>query len=288
MTNYTFAPLPYPADALEPVIDKTTMEIHHGRHHKAYFDNFTAAIKDSPLAGETLETIFANISKHPAAVRNNGGGHANHSLFWAVMAPVSQGGGGQQRGGHGRRLRGQRGRGGVDHDVKALMRRRQRRQLLQPHAAHGAARQARGEFGGQRFGLVRAAVGNAQAGNARAGQRQQCAARCAACAQQQHAPALQGLAQARGDVAHQARAVGVVRFDAACGVKTQGVGRRRASSLAAWAAARARSLKGSVTFRPRPPAAMKVASAASKPPGCAPPSMASYVMRCPVARANRA
>ena len=67
--NYTFAPLPYPADALEPVIDKTTMEIHHGRHHKAYFDNFIAAIQDTPLANETLETIFAGISKHSPAVR---------------------------------------------------------------------------------------------------------------------------------------------------------------------------------------------------------------------------
>ena len=95
MTNYTFAPLPYPADALEPVIDKTTMEIHHGRHHKAYFDNFTAAIKDSPLAGETLEAIFANISKHPAAVRNNGGGYYNHNLYWNVM---SQNGGGAPQG----------------------------------------------------------------------------------------------------------------------------------------------------------------------------------------------
>ena len=94
MTNYTFAPLPYPADALEPVIDKTTMEIHHGRHHKAYFDNFTAAIKDSPLAGETLEAIFANISKHPAAVRNNGGGYYNHNLYWNVMSP--NGGGAPQ------------------------------------------------------------------------------------------------------------------------------------------------------------------------------------------------
>jgi len=78
--NYTFTPLPYPADALEPVIDKTTMEIHHGRHHKAYFDNFIAAIKDTPLADETLEAIFAGISKHPAAVRNNGGGVYNNNL----------------------------------------------------------------------------------------------------------------------------------------------------------------------------------------------------------------
>ena len=87
MTNYTFAPLPYPADALEPVIDKTTMEIHHGRHHKAYFDNFIVAIQDTPLANETLETIFANISKHSPAVRNNGGGYYNHNLYWNVMSP---------------------------------------------------------------------------------------------------------------------------------------------------------------------------------------------------------
>ena len=93
--NYTFAPLPYPADALEPVIDKTTMEIHHGRHHKAYFDNFIAAIKDTPLANETLEAIFAGISKHPAAVRNNGGGYYNHNLYWNVMSPN---GGGEPEG----------------------------------------------------------------------------------------------------------------------------------------------------------------------------------------------
>ena len=63
------------------------MEIHHGRHHKAYFDNFIAAIQDTPLANETLETIFAGISKHSPAVRNNGGGYYNHNLYWNVMSP---------------------------------------------------------------------------------------------------------------------------------------------------------------------------------------------------------
>ena len=87
MTNYTFAPLPYPADALEPVIDKTTMEIHHGRHHKAYYDNFLAAIKDNPLNGQPLETLFTTISKESAALRNNAGGYYNHNHYWNVMRP---------------------------------------------------------------------------------------------------------------------------------------------------------------------------------------------------------
>lgn len=92
---FEFAPLPYAADALEPVIDKTTMEIHHGRHHKAYFDNFTAAIKDTDLEKQSLEDILAHISKHSAAVRNNGGGFYNHNLFWQVMSPS---GGGEPQG----------------------------------------------------------------------------------------------------------------------------------------------------------------------------------------------
>lgn len=84
---FEFASLPYPADALEPVIDKITMEIHHGRHHKAYFDNFTAAIKDTPAENQSIEAILANISRHSPAVRNNGGGYYNHNLFWKVMSP---------------------------------------------------------------------------------------------------------------------------------------------------------------------------------------------------------
>ena len=87
MTTYTFADLPYAYDALEPVIDATTMQIHHGRHHKAYYDNFLAAIKDNPLNGQPLETIFAHISKESAALRNNAGGYYNHNHSWNVMRP---------------------------------------------------------------------------------------------------------------------------------------------------------------------------------------------------------
>ncbi|MDO4777776.1 MAG: superoxide dismutase [Cardiobacteriaceae bacterium] len=85
--SFEFPSLPYACDALEPVIDKMTMEIHHGRHHKAYFDNFTAAIKDTPATNESLEAILANISQQSPAVRNNGGGFYNHNLFWKVMSP---------------------------------------------------------------------------------------------------------------------------------------------------------------------------------------------------------
>ena len=87
MTTYTFADLPYAYDALEPVIDATTMQIHHGRHHKAYYDNFLAAIKDNPRNGQPLETIFAHISKESAALRNNAGGYYNHNHYWNVMRP---------------------------------------------------------------------------------------------------------------------------------------------------------------------------------------------------------
>ena len=87
MTTYTFADLPYAYDALEPVIDATTMQIHHGRHHKAYYDNFLAAIKDNPLNGQPLETIFAHISTESAALRNNAGGYYNHNHYWNVMRP---------------------------------------------------------------------------------------------------------------------------------------------------------------------------------------------------------
>ncbi|MBE0638452.1 MAG: superoxide dismutase [Bacteroidales bacterium] len=85
--TYTFDPLPYAYDALEPSIDARTMEIHYDRHHRAYFNNFSKAIKDSEMGGMSLEAIFANISKAPAVLRNNGGGHYNHTLFWSIMSP---------------------------------------------------------------------------------------------------------------------------------------------------------------------------------------------------------
>jgi Fe-Mn family superoxide dismutase len=79
--------LPYATDALEPHIDKQTMEIHHGKHHQAYVTNLNKALEGKPEASQSLEDIIKNIDQFPAAVRNNGGGHFNHSLFWEVIAP---------------------------------------------------------------------------------------------------------------------------------------------------------------------------------------------------------
>ena len=88
---FVLPPLPYAHDALEPAIDKATMEFHHGKHHQAYVDNLNKAVDaDSALQGRSLEELFATISKAPKAVRNNGGGHWNHSLFWELLAPVGE------------------------------------------------------------------------------------------------------------------------------------------------------------------------------------------------------
>jgi len=85
--------LPYAFDALEPHIDAKTMEIHHDRHHAAYVANLNAAIKETDLVGKKIEEILTNLDKVPEkirmAVRNNGGGHYNHSLFWQMMSPKS-------------------------------------------------------------------------------------------------------------------------------------------------------------------------------------------------------
>lgn len=90
---FSLPELPYAADALEPAIDRQTMEIHHGRHHKTYVENLNGKVKDYPdLAKQDLEQILAQVSRYDAAVRNNAGGHFNHSLFWTVMAPPGQGG----------------------------------------------------------------------------------------------------------------------------------------------------------------------------------------------------
>ena len=88
---YTQLPLPYAYDALEPYIDKTTMEIHYSKHHKAYTDKFNEAIKGSGLEKMKLLDIFKNVSKYPAAVRNFGGGFYNHQMFWQIMGPASAG-----------------------------------------------------------------------------------------------------------------------------------------------------------------------------------------------------
>ncbi|CAB3842491.1 superoxide dismutase [Achromobacter sp. CF-sbj1-Ac2-l] len=89
---YTLPPLPYAYDALEPHIDALTMEIHHGKHHQTYVNNLNAALEGAGIAAdEPVDALVARIDQLPeairGAVRNNGGGHANHSLFWAVMSP---------------------------------------------------------------------------------------------------------------------------------------------------------------------------------------------------------
>ena len=83
--------LPYPSDALEPHFDKATMEIHHGKHHQAYVTNLNKAIEGTEWEKKSIEEILKNISKLAPAVRNNGGGHYNHSLFWTLLS--AKGGG---------------------------------------------------------------------------------------------------------------------------------------------------------------------------------------------------
>jgi Fe-Mn family superoxide dismutase len=93
---FTMPPLPYPADALEPSIDKMTMEIHHGRHHKAYVDNLNAALEGQPaLASKNIVQLMREINQVPESIRqkviNNGGGHVNHTMFWEIMGPKAGG-----------------------------------------------------------------------------------------------------------------------------------------------------------------------------------------------------
>lgn len=83
--SFKLPDLPYASDALEPHIDKTTMEIHHDKHHAGYVNKLNEAVKDTPLESKSLEDILAHISKESAAVRNNAGGHYNHSFFWPQM-----------------------------------------------------------------------------------------------------------------------------------------------------------------------------------------------------------
>jgi Fe-Mn family superoxide dismutase len=88
---HVFPALPYAYDALEPYIDARTMEIHYDKHHRAYFNNFVAAIKDTKLDNSTIEQIFAKVSEAGDAVRNNGGGFYNHVFFWNNLASRSSG-----------------------------------------------------------------------------------------------------------------------------------------------------------------------------------------------------
>ena len=90
---FTLPPLPYAYDALEPAIDKETMTFHHDKHHQTYVDNLNKFVDATPEAqGKSLEDLFSGMSKLPKAVRNNGGGHWNHSLFWELLAPADQAG----------------------------------------------------------------------------------------------------------------------------------------------------------------------------------------------------
>ncbi len=96
---FELPPLPYDYDALAPTIDEQTMRIHHGKHHQAYVDNLNKAVEGTDVADLSIEELVQNLDRVPedrrAAVRNNGGGHANHSLFWTIMKP---GGGGEPSG----------------------------------------------------------------------------------------------------------------------------------------------------------------------------------------------
>jgi len=88
---HSLPPLPYAFDALEPHIDAQTMQIHHDKHHQAYVDNLNKALAGTEAENTTLEELMANISAYPAAVRNNGGGHYNHTLFWTILGPNAGG-----------------------------------------------------------------------------------------------------------------------------------------------------------------------------------------------------
>ena len=93
---HTLAPLPYPSDALEPHIDRQTMEIHHGKHHAAYVNNLNAALEKHPdLQSKSVDDLIRGINSVPeavrTAVRNNGGGYANHTMFWQIMGPKAGG-----------------------------------------------------------------------------------------------------------------------------------------------------------------------------------------------------
>jgi len=103
VSKHTLPPLPYDYAALEPHIDAQTMQIHHDKHHQAYVTNLNAALDKHPeLYKQTLEDLLRGIIRVPddirTAVRNNGGGHHNHSLFWTIMAPAGKAGGGEPSG----------------------------------------------------------------------------------------------------------------------------------------------------------------------------------------------
>ena len=86
---YAFGDLPYPADALEPYIDRKIMILHYDKHHKGYFKKFLKAIEETDARGQTIENIFANVSNYSSDIRNNAGGYYNHWLFWESLSPDS-------------------------------------------------------------------------------------------------------------------------------------------------------------------------------------------------------
>lgn len=89
--SHTLPELTFAYDALEPNIDAATMEIHHTKHHQGYVTKFNAAIEGTDLESKSLEEVLASVSDYSAGVRNNGGGHYNHSLFWSILAPNAGG-----------------------------------------------------------------------------------------------------------------------------------------------------------------------------------------------------
>lgn len=88
---FVLDPLPYPSDALEPNIDKQTMEIHHGKHHNAYVTNLNNAVAGTDLENLSIESLLTDVSNHSVAIRNNGGGHYNHTLFWNTLSATGGG-----------------------------------------------------------------------------------------------------------------------------------------------------------------------------------------------------
>lgn len=91
MAKFELPKLPYAFDALEPYIDARTMEIHHGKHHNGYVTNLNNAVSGTDMEGKSLNELLEKVSNYPTAVRNNGGGHYNHSLFWTIMGPNTGG-----------------------------------------------------------------------------------------------------------------------------------------------------------------------------------------------------
>ncbi|MCK9325651.1 MAG: superoxide dismutase [Bacteroidales bacterium] len=89
--SFKLPELPYAYDALEPYIDARTMEVHHTKHHAAYTNNFNNAIAGTEAENKSVEEIFAEVSKYPAGVRNNGGGYYNHNLYWTILSPKGGG-----------------------------------------------------------------------------------------------------------------------------------------------------------------------------------------------------